>query len=425
MGINGLTKLLGDNAPGSRKESVPAAMFGRKIAIDASMSIYQFLVAVRHGSEQLTNDSGEVTSHLTGIFYRTIKLMESGMKPIYVFDGKPPAFKSEELQKRREKARLAEEALKKATEAGDQDEIEKYSKRTVRATKQHSLEVMRLLRLMGVPVVQATGEAEATCATMARAGLCYATGTEDMDALTFGTPVLVRNLHKSEAQKLPLLEFNLQRALQELELTMDQFIDMCILCGCDYTDHIKGIGPKRALQYIRQYGSIEKMLPHLDKDKYPLPKVFPYEEARRLFKEPDVTSTADVEKELKWSDPDEEGLKKFLCDEKMFAPERIENGLKRIKKCKSKGTQGRLDSFFKVTATTVKRPAAAAGGGKAKKAKKAAKPRDKPKKKPAPAFASGFTSSAASAAACAAEEEEPAAKATASSTDSATPFWAR
>eukprot|EP01052_Picozoa_sp_SAG31_P020993 SAG31_NODE_1601_length_7786_cov_33.553272_11_plen_138_part_00 len=102
MGIKGLSKLLAEEAPNSVKETSVQALFGRKVAIDASMVIYQFLISIRQGSEQLTNDNGEVTSHITGMFYRTIKLLEAGVKPVYVFDGKPPDFKSGELLKRRE-----------------------------------------------------------------------------------------------------------------------------------------------------------------------------------------------------------------------------------------------------------------------------------------------------------------------------------
>ena len=124
---------------------------------------------------------------------------------------------------------------------------------------------------MGVPVVQAASEAEATCASMNKAGLVYGVGTEDMDALTFGSVRMLRHLHKSDAQKLPIMEINLAIALEELDMTMDQFVDVCILCGCDYSDSIRGIGPKKALELIKKYKNIETMLANLDKSKYVVP----------------------------------------------------------------------------------------------------------------------------------------------------------
>ena len=78
----------------------------------------------------------------------------------------------------------------------------------------------------------------------------YAVGTEDMDALTFGTTVLLRHLTFSEARKMPIKEFHLDKVLEGMELSMDQFVDLCILLGCDYCEKIRGMGPKSALREV-------------------------------------------------------------------------------------------------------------------------------------------------------------------------------
>lgn len=130
------------------------------------MCLYQFLIAVRTEGAQLTSVDGETTSHLLGAFYRTIRLIENGIKPVYVFDGKPPDLKSGELSKRQEKRAEAQKALEKATEAGDATEIDKFNRRLVKVTKQHAEEVKQLLSLMGVPYIDAPCEAEAQCAAM-------------------------------------------------------------------------------------------------------------------------------------------------------------------------------------------------------------------------------------------------------------------
>jgi flap endonuclease-1 len=346
MGIHGLTKLISDNAPGAIKEGVIDNYFGRKIAIDASMSIYQFLIAVRQiGEGQLTNEAGEVTSHLTGMLYRTIRMLEAGMKPVFVFDGKAPTMKSGELAKRKERQKAAEAELTKLQEeGGSAEDIERQQKRTVRASREQSEEVKQLLTLMGVPVIDAPCEAEATCAALAAADKVFATGTEDADALTFGTPILVRHLNASESRKLPIVEVNLQRALDGLQLDMAQFVDLCILCGCDYTDSIKGIGPVKALKMIQDHKNIEGVLKNLDKTKYPLPEPFPFEEARALFVRPEVSDPATTE--LKWTDPNVDGLKKFLVEEKQFGEDRVNRAIERLQKCKGKNSQVRLESFF-------------------------------------------------------------------------------
>ncbi|KAK9064279.1 hypothetical protein SSX86_015659 [Deinandra increscens subsp. villosa] len=381
MGIKGLTKLLADNAPKAMKEQKFESYFGRKVAIDASMSIYQFLIVVgRIGTEMLTNEAGEVTSHLQGMFNRTIRLLESGLKPVYVFDGAPPDLKKQELAKRYSRREDATAGLDEAIQAGNKEDIEKFSKRTVKVTKQHNEDCKKLLRLMGVPVIEAPSEAEAQCAALCKADKVYAVASEDMDSLTFGAPRFLRHLMDPSSRKIPVMEFDISKVLEELNLTMDQFIDLCILCGCDYCDSIKGIGGQTALKLIRQHGSIESILENINRERYHIPDDWPYQEARRLFKEP-LVCVDDEQLQIKWSAPDEEGLLNFLVTENGFNSDRvtkaklpfffnhflylylyhfiyiIEYGFKyqaveKIKASKNKGTQNRLESFFKPVAST-------------------------------------------------------------------------
>lgn len=369
MGIQGLTKLIADVARGAIKENDIKSYFGRKVAVDASMCIYQFLIAVRQDGNLLQNEEGETTSHLMGMFYRTIRMVENGIKPVYVFDGKPPEMKSGELAKRTERRAEAEKQLQAAQEAGEVENIEKFNKRLVKVTKQHNEECKKLLSLMGIPYVDAPCEAEATCAALVKAGKVYAAATEDMDALTFGTPLLLRHLMASEAKKLPIQEFHLNRALEDIGLTQEQFIDLCILLGCDYCETIRGIGPKRAIELIRQHRSIEEVLDNIDLKKYPVPENWLYKEARQLFLEPDVVDINDIE--LKWQDPDDEALVAFMCGEKQFNEDRIRNGAKKLSKNRHGSTQGRLDDFFKVTGSisSTKRKEIDVKGSAKKKAK--------------------------------------------------------
>jgi flap endonuclease-1 len=275
MGIKGLSMLLQTHAPAAVREVTMEDLFGRKVAMDASMSIYQFMVAVRTASgsggaeAMLMNEHGEVTSHLQGIFYRTIRMLENGLKPVFVFDGKPPTLKSDELQRRSTRREETSTQLEQATEEANQEDINKFSRRMVKVTKEHNEECRKLLQLMGIPVVQASGEAEAQCAALAKAGKVWATGTEDMDALTFGSPVLLRHLTFSAARKIPINEFHLDKALEGLGLTMDQFVDLCMLSGCDYLSPIRGIAGGKALQLLKKHGSLEKVLTNLDRKKYP------------------------------------------------------------------------------------------------------------------------------------------------------------
>lgn len=382
MGIQGLSRVIADHAPKAIRENGINQYFGRKVAIDASMSIYQFLIAVRSEGNMLTNEAGETTSHLMGMFYRTIRMVENGIRPIYVFDGAPPKLKSGELAKRLDRRTEAESQASIAKETGSTALMDKFNRRTVKATKQHTEDCKKLLRLMGVPVVQAPCEAEAQCAALVRLGHAYAAGSEDMDTLTFGSPVLLRHLTFSEARKMPIADIQLAPVLEGLGMTMEQFVDLCILLGCDYCDTIKGIGPTRAVALLRQHGSIEGILENVDREKHPIPELWPFKEARDLFLNPQVLPSEDAQlAQIKWEQPDEEAIVQFMVAENGFNEKRIRAGVEKLIKARGTSTQGRLDSFFKVLPANAdlkrsskepegKKPSAARGPKKSKVGKK-------------------------------------------------------
>lgn len=135
---------------------------------------------------------------------------------------------------------------------------------------------------------------------MVKEGLVWATATEDMDSLTFGTKILLRNLSTSAsgAKKKEIKQIDYEKVLSEFGMKEEQFVDLCILLGCDYCDSIKGVGKKRAFELIKKHGSIEEVLKNIDKNKYKVPENFPFEGVRDLFKNPEVTPSKDIE--LKW-----------------------------------------------------------------------------------------------------------------------------
>jgi len=188
----------------------------------SSMSIYSFLIAVRSNGEMLTNEDGETTSHLMGMFYRTLRIIDNGIKPLYVFDGAPPKLKSGELAKRFQRKATATEGLEEAKETGTAEDVEKFSRRTVRVTREHNAECQKLLKLMGVPYIIAPTEAEAQCAVLARAGKVYAAASEDMDTLCFDSPVLLRHLTFSEQRKEPIQEIFTDKVMEGLGMDRAQ-----------------------------------------------------------------------------------------------------------------------------------------------------------------------------------------------------------
>ncbi|XP_049848474.1 flap endonuclease 1-like isoform X2 [Schistocerca gregaria] len=271
-------------------------------------------------------------------------MMECGIKPVYVFDGKPPELKNKELSRRAEKRKEAEYSLAKAKEEGDLETIAKANKRIIFATSKHTEDSITLLKLMGVPCVKAPAEAEAQCAAFVKSGVCYAVASEDMDALTYGTNILIRHLSYSGSQKEPLLEIHLSKVIQNLEMNMNQLIDLSILLGSDYCQSIKGIGPKKAVSMMKKYGTIEKILENLDTKKYTVPDNFCFNEIRQLFSNPNVIDPNTYR--LEWNPPDEQGLIDYLVKKKGFFEDRVRRGIEKLKKFRTLNTQERITSFF-------------------------------------------------------------------------------
>ena len=268
--------------------------------------------------------------YLVFFTFQTTRMIKNGIKPVYVFDGKPPTMKSGELDKRSMKRVDAEVALEKAIAAGNAKEIDKQSRLLVKVSDEHVEDCKTLFKLMGVPFVAAPCEAESQCAELVKKGKVHAVGTEDMDALTFGTSVLLRHFTIFEAPKMPIKEFHLDKVLQEFRMTQSEFTDLCILLGCDYCEKIHGIGPKKAFKAIQEHKNIETVIEKIDKKKYNIPENWMFSEARQLFNNPDVTPGEEFD--FKWEEPDVKGLVKYMCEEKGFDEQRIRNKAKDLTK---------------------------------------------------------------------------------------------
>ena len=326
---------------------------GKAIAFDAYNALYQFLSIIRGpDGRPLMDSSGRVTSHLSGLFYRTVNLIELGIKPIYVFDGKPPALKEAEIKRRME---VREEALIKyeeALKAGRLEEARKYAQQAARLKDDMVEDAKRLLTLMGVPWVQAPSEGEAQAAHIVRRGDADLCASQDYDSLLFGAPSLVRNITISGRRKLPGRDeyvevvpeiIELEELLSALGITREQLVDIGVLVGTDYNPKgVKGIGPKRAYELVRRYGSLEKAIEAgaVDISAFPVDPG----EIKRIFLEPDVTDDYVIE----WAEPDEEGVKAFLCDERDFSEERVEKALRRAREGLRRARKKvvRLTEFF-------------------------------------------------------------------------------
>ncbi len=349
MGVN-----IRDIIPGEARKVVDdlRTLRGKIIVIDGYNALYQFLTAIRQpDGTPLMDSQGRITSHLSGLFYRTINIMENGIKPAYVFDGKPPELKAKEIERRR---KIKEDAAAKYTEAlkrGDIEAARRYAMMSAKLTDEMVRDAKRLLDAMGIPWVQAPAEGEAQAAYIASRGDAWASASQDYDSLLFGSPRLVRNLAITGKRKLPrknvYIEIKpevveLSVLLERLRITREQLIDVGILVGTDYNpDGIKGIGPKKALQYIKTYGSLEKLPDALlgGESKEELVKI------REYFLNPPVEKNY----RLEWREPDRGKVFEILVDEHDFSQERVKNAFERLMKAYRENIRSRqmgLEAWF-------------------------------------------------------------------------------
>ena len=318
------------------KDIIPKApvkledLSGKVIAIDAYNTIYQFLSIIRQpDGTPLKNSSGQITSHLSGLFYRTSNLVEMGLKPIYVFDGKPPVLKSEEIERRHQVKVGAIASYAKAAASGDTEKMRMYAQVATTMKDYMVPDSKKVLELMGLPWIQAPSEGEAQAAHMTKKGDADYCASQDYDSLLFGAPKLLRNVTISGRRRrgrvfveiVPEI-IELSKTLSECEVTYEQLIDVGILIGTDFNDSVKGIGPKTALKLIKQYGNLESAVQHIENVTF-ADKIG---QIRKIFLHPQVTDDYNVE----WREPDEKGLMDFLCREKEFSEDRIKKSLERM-----------------------------------------------------------------------------------------------
>lgn len=324
---------------------------GKSVAIDAYNALYQFLAIIRQpDGTPLKDSSGRVTSHLSGLLYRTSNLVEMGISVAYVFDGTPPALKEIEIKRR---IRTKEEAMvkyEKAVSEGKIEEARTYAQATSRLKDYMEEDSKRLLDLLGIPWVQAPGEGEAQAAYITKRRVTNFCASQDYDSLLFGAPTLVRNVTISGRRKLPRKQLyvevipetvELGRVLVELGISYEQLVDVGILVGTDYNpEGVKGIGPKTALKLIREYGSLESLLQKsLKGAEFPVDP----QRIRDVFLRPRVTD----DYSLKWRTPDTGGVVDFLCRERDFSEDRVRRALEKMSKgIENEKAKTTLDAFF-------------------------------------------------------------------------------
>ncbi len=321
---------------------------GKKLAVDSFNILYQFLSTIRQRDGSLLMDSeGNVTSHLTGLFSRTTNLMKKGIKPAFVFDGKPPELKEKERQRRRDVKLEAGKRYEKAKKEKDMESMKKYASRTSKLTGEMIEESKALVNALGLPVIQAPSEGEAQVAHIVNKGEAFAGVSEDYDSLLYGVNRLIKNLALTGRRKFGATYvtikpnmINISDMLNNLGIDQDQLIVLGILVGTDYNPPgIKGIGPKTALKIIREYGTdFDRIFEEVKwKEHYDID----WEEIYYLFKKMPV----ETDYEMSWSRVNKEKIHELLVETHEFSKERVEKSIKDLMKKEEDKKQTGLGDF--------------------------------------------------------------------------------
>lgn len=317
MGIKNLLKFLSQFDGVVNKNNCQDYKY-EKVAIDISIILYKVIIAIRNSGADLMNKKGEIVSHILGLFNKTIYLLKLNIIPIYVFDGKSPELKSKVIEERKEIKKKAWEKLE--SNIPEIDRI-KYFKRTVSISKKQLDECKLLLKIMGIPYIEAPEEADAQCAWLVKNNFADGVLTEDMDILTFGADKIYRNLGSFKKETL---EIKLENILEKIDLNYDQFIDLCILFGCDYCDRIKDIQPMKVYNIYKQTKDLNTTFEILKKD-YCVPKIDNIKEIRSYFKDPPVVNIND---NINLNKPDIKLIEDTLVNEYGLIKSKIINKIK-------------------------------------------------------------------------------------------------
>ena len=330
----------------SKKEIEILELSGKRIAVDAHNNLYQYLTIIRDRltGEPLKDANGRVTSHLSGLFYRTANLLESGIRPVFVFDGDPPEFKKKTVEARKVAKEEAKEKWKRALEKGE--EAITYAQAATYLTDEMIEDSKKLLDVMGLPWIVAKSEGEAQCAFMCKKGSVDAAASQDYDSILFSSPRLVRNLSITGKRKLPKKEIyidikpeiiELKEVLSTLGINQEQLIIIGILTGTDYNGGIEKIGPKTALKLVKNHKTLKKIMENVNWNDENEP-----EDIYKFFLKPPVTEKYKVE----FKQPRQEKIMEFMVEEHDFSKERVEKAIEKLQQI-PKGTQASLKGWFK------------------------------------------------------------------------------
>jgi flap endonuclease-1 len=295
------------------------AVSGSVVAVDAHNWLYRYLTTTVKwtSSDVYTTADGTEVANLVGVVQGLPKFFEHDITPVFVFDGAVTDLKDDEVQSRREQREKYEAQLETAREEGDEVAVARLDSRTQRLTDTIVETTRELLDLLDVPVVDAPAEGEAQAAVMARRGQVDYAGTEDYDALLFGSPLTLRQLTSSGDPELMDLDATLDRH----DLTWEQLVDVAILCGTDFNEGISGVGPKTAVKLLHEHGDLWTVF---EAEGYHVDNA---DRIRNLFLDPAVVDDPEFDTDV---DPDVDAAREYVTGTWAVDESEVERGFERI-----------------------------------------------------------------------------------------------
>ncbi len=332
----------------SKKEISFSSLKGKIIAVDAFNALYQFLTTIRQPDGTPLKDSkGNVTSHLSGLFYRNMNLIGEGIKLIYVLDGEAPALKGKTHEKRNNLKIEMREKYERALKREDIEGMGKYARSDVHLDEQKIIESKQLLEAMGIAIIQAPGEGEAQASYLVKNNKAYAVASQDYDCLMFEAPKLIQNVSLARKRKtvsgfievFPQM-IELEKTLKELSINQEQLICLGIIIGTDYNPGgIKGLGPKKSLKIVQEYKTKEKIFHALANDekfsKYVID--FGWKEIYEEIRNPNIDKNPKIEFPV----VNPQKIKEILVNYE-FSEERIDKQLEKLQELKKQAGQKKL-----------------------------------------------------------------------------------
>lgn len=291
------------------------------VAVDAYNWLYKYVTTtVRFtNDDEYTREDGVEVPNLHGGITGMKRFFNNDITPIFVFDGDYHEKKQVELTERRQARQSAKEDAEQARAEGNEIEAAKLESRSKSLSDEMIESTMDMLDALDLPYVVAPQSGESQAAYMVQESDTYDyVVSDDYDSLLFGSPVTVRNFTSSSR---PFERLRLDSTLDELELTLEQLIDVGLLCGTDYNEGVSGYGPKSSVSAIREQGSLKSMIEsgEIDMEKEM------YESIHEIFTSPEVTDDfpQDVESPL----PDFDEARKVLIEKWELPESHVESTL--------------------------------------------------------------------------------------------------